>query len=109
MAFRVPTLDVSAVDLTVKLQKDATYEDICSAMKKASKGDMKGVLGYTEDSVVSSDFTGDSRSTIFDANAGIMLNSKFVKIVTWYDNEWGYSSRVVDLARHVAKFDGNLH
>ena len=109
MAFRVPTTDVSVVDLTVKLDKDATYEEICAKMKEASQGSLKGILGYTEDEVVSSDFTTDPRSSIFDAKAGIMLNSKFVKIVSWYDNEWGYSNRLVDLATYMATKDGNLH
>lgn len=109
MAFRVPTTDVSVVDLTVKLDKDATYEEICAKMKEASQGSLKGILGYTEDEVVSSDFTTDPRSSIFDAKAGIMLNSKFVKLVSWYDNEWGYSNRLVDLATYMATKDGNLH
>lgn len=109
MAFRVPTTDVSVVDLTVKLDKDATYEEICAKMKEASQGSLKGILGYTEDEVVSSDFTTDPRSSIFDAKAGIMLNSKFVKVVSWYDNEWGYSNRLVDLATYMASKDGNLH
>jgi len=98
MAFRVPTTDVSVVDLTVKLDKEATYEEICKKMKEASEGSLKGILGYTEDEVVSSDFIHDPRSSIFDAKAGIQLNSKFVKVVAWYDNEWGYSNRLVDLA-----------
>lgn len=109
MAFRVPTTDVSVVDLTVKLEKDATYEEICAKMKEASNGSLKGILGYTEDEVVSSDFIHDPRSSIFDAKAGIMLNSKFVKVVSWYDNEWGYSNRLVDLATYMAGKDGNLH
>ncbi len=108
MAFRVPTTDVSVVDLTVKLEKETTYEEICAKMKEASLGPMKGILGYTEDEVVSSDFTHDPRSSIFDAKAGIMLNSKFVKLVSWYDNEWGYSNRLLDLARYMATKDGNL-
>uniref|UniRef100_A0A6N2N1U9 glyceraldehyde-3-phosphate dehydrogenase (phosphorylating) n=1 Tax=Salix viminalis TaxID=40686 RepID=A0A6N2N1U9_SALVM len=103
MAFRVPTADVSVVDLTVRLEKKATYEDIKSAIKEESETNLKGILGYVEDDVVSSDFIGDSRSSIFDAKAGIALNDNFVKIVAWYDNEWGYSSRVIDLIAHMAK------
>ncbi|KAG7978947.1 hypothetical protein I3843_05G105800 [Carya illinoinensis] len=102
MAFRVPTVDVSVVDLTVRLQKKATYEEIKKAIKVASEGKLKGILGYTEDDVVSSDFVGDNRSSIFDAKAGIALNENFVKLVSWYDNEWGYSTRVVDLIVHIA-------
>ena len=102
MAFRVPTVDVSVVDLTVKLAKETTYDAIKAAVKKASEGSMKGVLGYTDDAVVSSDFLGDSHSSIFDAAAGIQLSPKFVKLVSWYDNEYGYSTRVVDLVEHVA-------
>lgn len=102
MAFRVPTVDVSVVDLTVKLEKSTTYEDICKAMKKASEGDMKGVLGYTEEDVVSSDFISDTRSSIFDAKAGIALSDKFYKVVSWYDNEMGYASRIIDLAEYMA-------
>ena len=97
MAFRVPTVDVSVVDLTVNLGKETSYEEICSIMKKASENELKGVLGYTDEAVVSTDFLGDSRTSIFDADAGIMLNNKFVKLVSWYDNEWGYSSKVVEL------------
>jgi len=108
MAFRVPTTDVSVVDLTVKLSKDATYAEICQKVKEASEGSMKGILGYTEDEVVSADFVHSPLSSIFDAKAGIALNSRFVKVVSWYDNEWGYSNRMVDLARHMAKVDGNL-
>ena len=103
MAFRVPTVDVSVVDLTVKLNKETTYDEIKKVVKAASEGKMKGVLGYTEDAVVSSDFLGDSNSSIFDAAAGIQLSPKFVKLVSWYDNEYGYSTRVVDLVEHVAK------
>ncbi|SCV04854.1 LANO_0G12992g1_1 [Lachancea nothofagi CBS 11611] len=103
MAFRVPTVDVSVVDLTVKLAKGTTYDEIKAVVKKASEGKMKGVLGYTDASVVSSDFLGDSHSSIFDASAGIQLSPKFVKLVSWYDNEYGYSTRVVDLVEHVAK------
>jgi len=105
MAFRVPTTDVSVVDLTCKLSKPAKYADIKAALKKASEGELKGILGYTEDEVVSSDFIGDSRSSIFDANAGISLNDNFVKLVSWYDNEWGYSNRCIDLIIHMAKVD----
>ncbi len=97
MSFRVPTLNVSVVDLTCTLAKSATYEEICAAMKEASEGELKGILGYTEDAVVSSDFIGDSRTSIFDAKAGIALTDKFVKLVSWYDNEWGYSNKVLDL------------
>ena len=106
MAFRVPTLDVSVVDLTVNLEKPATYEQICAEMKKASEGQLKGILGYTEDEVVSSDFLGDSRTSIFDAKAGIQLTESFVKVVSWYDNEWGYSNKVLDLVAHMAKVNG---
>ncbi len=103
MAFRVPTMDVSVVDLTVKLEKPATYAEICAAMKAASEsGPMKGVIGYTEDLVVSQDFIGDTRTSIFDANAGIALNDNFVKVVSWYDNEMGYSTKIVDLIEYAA-------
>jgi len=102
MSFRVPTPDVSVVDLTVRLEKSATYDEIKAAIKAESEGNLKGILGYTEDAVVSTDFIGDSRSSIFDASAGIALSDKFVKLVAWYDNEWGYSSRVVDLIVHMA-------
>ncbi|KAK6280432.1 PREDICTED: glyceraldehyde-3-phosphate dehydrogenase 2, cytosolic [Theobroma cacao] len=102
MAFRVPTVDVSVVDLTVRLEKPASYEDIKSAVKVASETYMKGILGYVDEDLVSSDFVGDRRSSIFDAKAGIALNEKFAKLVAWYDNEWGYSSRVVDLIRYMA-------
>jgi glyceraldehyde 3-phosphate dehydrogenase len=108
MAFRVPTVDVSCVDLTVTLGKDATYAEICAKMKEASEGSMKGFLGYTEDDVVSSDFIHSSLSSVFDAKAGIALNSKFVKVIAWYDNEYGYASRMVDLAHYMATVDGNL-
>ena len=101
MAFRVPTLNVSVVDLTCRLEKAVDYEAIKSAMKKASETDLKGVLGYTEDEVVSSDFIGDSRTSIFDAKAGIMLNANFVKVVAWYDNEWGYSCKLLDMIAHM--------
>jgi glyceraldehyde 3-phosphate dehydrogenase len=103
MAFRVPTSDVSVVDLTCELNKEATYEQICAAMKAASEGPMKGVLGYTEDKVVSTDFRGESCTSVFDAEAGIALDGTFVKIVSWYDNEWGYSSKVVEMARVISK------
>ena len=106
MSFRVPTLDVSVVDLTINLKKAASYEEICAAMKKASEGELKGILGYTEDDVVSSDFLGDSRTSIFDAKAGIQLTPTFVKVVSWYDNEWGYSNKVLDLVAHMAKVNG---
>lgn len=102
MSMRVPTLDVSVVDLTVNLAKPATYEAICKAMKEASEGELKGVLGYTEDAVVSSDFLGDKRTSIFDAKAGIALTDTFVKVVSWYDNEIGYSNKVLDLIAHMA-------
>ncbi|GMG33494.1 unnamed protein product [Ambrosiozyma monospora] len=102
MALRVPTVDVSVVDLTVNLKKATTYEEICATVKEASEGEMKGVLGYTEDAVVSSDFTTDVRSSIFDAKAGILLTPTFVKLISWYDNEYGYSARVVDLLEYVA-------
>ncbi len=105
MAFRVPTIDVSVVDLTCRLEKPATYEEIKAAMKKASENELKGILGYTEDAVVSSDFIGDPRTSIFDADAGISLNDHFVKVVAWYDNEWGYSNKVVDLVCHIASVD----
>jgi len=101
MAFRVPTPDVSVVDLTVRLGKEATYAEICAKLKEASEGSMKGILGYTEDMVVSTDFLGDQRSSIFDAKAGIQLSGTFVKLVSWYDNEFGYSNRVIDLINHM--------
>ncbi|MBR0104321.1 MAG: type I glyceraldehyde-3-phosphate dehydrogenase [Firmicutes bacterium] len=105
MSFRVPTIDVSVVDLTCRLAKPATYEEIKQAMKEASEGELKGILGYTEDDVVSSDFLGDPRTSIFDAKAGIALTDNFVKLVSWYDNEWGYSNKVVDLISYMAKVD----
>jgi len=105
MAFRVPTADVSVVDLTAKLSKPTTYDEIKAAMKKAADGEMKGIVGYTEDAVVSSDFIGDARTSIFDAEAGIMLSPQFVKLVAWYDNEWGYSNKVVDLVTYMASVD----
>ena len=103
MSFRVPTLNVSVVDLTVRLSKPTTYEEIVKVIKEASDTDMKGILGWTDDAVVSSDFIGDSRTSIFDVNAGIMISPTFVKLVSWYDNEWGYSNKTVDLACHIAK------
>ena len=102
MAFRVPTPDVSVVDLTCRLEKGASYEDICAAMKEASEGELKGILGYTEDAVVSNDFIGEKCTSVFDAEAGISLNDNFVKLVSWYDNEIGYSNKVVDLIAHIA-------
>ncbi|XOV77506.1 MAG: type I glyceraldehyde-3-phosphate dehydrogenase [Aestuariibacter sp.] len=102
MAFRVPTPDVSVVDLTVNLAKAASYEEICAAIKSASENELAGILGYTEDAVVSNDFVGDTRTSIFDAGAGIALTDKFVKLVSWYDNEIGYSNKVLDLAKHIA-------
>ena len=109
MAFRVPTADVSVVDLTVKLTKEAAYEDVVGKLTEAANGPMKGILAVTDHEVVSQDFATDSHSSIFDVNAGIALNKKFMKLVSWYDNEWGYSNRMVDLAAHMAKTDGNLH
>jgi len=101
MAFRVPTPDVSVVDLTVRLEKATTYDDICAKMKEVAEGSMKGYLGYTDEQVVSNDFIGDDRSSIFDAKAGIALNSNFFKLISWYDNEYGYSNRVIDLIKHM--------
>ncbi|MDC8830868.1 type I glyceraldehyde-3-phosphate dehydrogenase [Alteromonas gilva] len=103
MAFRVPTPNVSVVDLTVNLATATSYEAICEAMKTASEGELKGILGYTEDAVVSNDFVGDARTSIFDATAGIALTDKFVKVVSWYDNEWGYSNKVLELVAHISK------
>jgi len=103
MAFRVPTSDVSVVDLTVELLKEASYDDICKAMKAASVGSMKGVLGYTEDKVVSTDFRGEAMTSVFDADAGIALDKTFVKVVSWYDNEWGYSNKVLEMVRVVSR------
>ncbi len=103
MSFRVPVADVSVVDLTVRLKKGASYEEIKKAMKTASEGELKGILGYTEDDVVSEDFKGDARTSIFDAKAGIALNDNFVKVVSWYDNEWGYSNKLIDLVQELAK------
>ncbi len=106
MSLRVPTLNVSVVDLTVRLEKETSYENICKVMKEASEGSLKGILGYTDESVVSSDFIGDARTSIFDVNAGIQLSPTFVKVVAWYDNEWGYSNKVVELVEHMAKVNG---
>lgn len=108
MAFRVPTPDVSVVDLTFKTEKATSYKEICAAIKQASEGELAGILGYTEDAVVSTDFQGDTRSSIFDAGAGIELNANFFKVVAWYDNEWGYSMRVIDLMLSMAKKEGLL-
>ena len=105
MSLRVPTLDVSVVDLTCTLAKDATYDEICAAMKAASEGELKGILGYTEDAVVSSDFLGDPRTSIFDAKAGIQLSPRFVKVVSWYDNECGYSNKVLELIEYTSKIN----
>lgn len=102
MAFRVPTSDVSVVDLTVELEKDASYEDICNAMKEASAGSMKGILGYTDQKVVSTDFRGETCTSVFDAEAGIQLDKNFVKVVSWYDNEWGYSCKLLEMVRVIA-------
>ena len=103
MSVRVPTSDVSFVDLTVELEKEASYEEICKAMKAASEGELKGVLGYTDEAVVSTDFRGDARTSIFDVKAGIQLDPTFVKVCSWYDNEWGYSNKVLEMARVIAK------
>ncbi len=105
MSFRVPTIDVSVVDLTARLKKPATYEEIKAAMKKASEGELKGILGYTEDDVVSSDFLGEECTSVFDAKAGIALTDNFVKLIAWYDNEWGYSNKIVDLIKYMASVD----
>jgi len=105
MAFRVPTPDVSVVDLTVRIEKEASYEDICAKIKEASEGSMKGILGYTDEALVSTDFVGDDRSSIFDAKAGIQLSKTFVKLVSWYDNEMGYSNRVIDLITYMQSQD----
>ena len=109
MSMRVPTLDVSVVDLTVNLEKPASYDEICEAMKKASEGELKGILGYTDEAVVSSDFLGDPRTSIFDAKAGIALTDTFVKVVSWYDNEVGYSNKVLDLIEHMYSVDHAAH
>jgi len=106
MSLRVPTPDVSVVDLTVRLARDTTYEEIKNAVKEASETNLNGILGYVDEDVVSSDFLGDKRSSIFDAKAGIALNSRFIKLIAWYDNEFGYSNRVLDLAAYMAKQDG---
>ena len=106
MSMRVPTLNVSVVDLTVRLAKETSYAEICAAMKEASEGELKGILGYTSDDVVSSDFIGDARTSIFDEKAGIQLSPTFVKVISWYDNEWGYSNKVLDLVAHMAKVNG---
>ena len=102
MSFRVPTMDVSVVDLTVRLKKSATYDEVCKVMKDASEGELKGILGYTEDLVVSQDFVGETRTSVFDANAGIALTDNFVKVVSWYDNEYGYSTKIIDLLEYSA-------
>ena len=106
MSMRVPTLNVSVVDLTVRLAKETSYEEICKAMKEASEGELKGILGYTNEDVVSSDFIGDARTSIFDVKAGIQLSPTFVKVISWYDNEWGYSNKVLDLIAYMAKVNG---
>jgi glyceraldehyde 3-phosphate dehydrogenase len=105
LAFRVPTLDVSVVDLVCRLEKEASYDEIKEAVKEAAAGSLKGIIGYTEDKVVSTDFIGSEFSSIFDAEAGIALNKNFVKLIAWYDNEWGYSRRVCDLLAYAAKVD----
>jgi len=107
MSMRVPTQNVSVVDLTVRIEKGASYDDIKATIKAAAEGDLKGILAYTEDDIVSSDMNGNTNSSIFDAKAGISLNDNFVKLVSWYDNEWGYSRRVLDLLAYIAKVDGN--
>ena len=106
MSFRVPTVNVSAVDLTVRLEKETTYEEICKVMKEASEGPLTGILGYTDEAVVSSDFIGYARTSVFNVDAGIQLSPTFVKVVSWYDNEWGYSNKVVELVEHMAKVNG---
>ncbi|WP_352421577.1 type I glyceraldehyde-3-phosphate dehydrogenase [Proteiniphilum sp.] len=106
MSMRVPTLNVSVVDLTARLAKETSYAEICAAMKEASEGELKGILGYTNEDVVSSDFIGDARTSIFDEKAGIQLSPTFVKVISWYDNEWGYSNKVLDLIAHMAKVNG---
>merc|ERR1712130_786355 len=108
MAFRVPTIDVSVVDLTCKLSKETTYEEICAAIKAKAEGDMKPFLGFSDEPLVSTDYEGQTISSVFDADAGIMLNEKFVKLIAWYDNEWGYSCRVVDLMKHCAAVDAKV-
>lgn len=106
MSMRVPTLNVSVVDLTVRLAKETSYAEICAAMKEASEGELKGILGYTNEDMVSSDFIGDARTSIFDEKAGIQLSPTFVKVISWYDNEWGYSNKVLELVAHMAKVNG---
>lgn len=106
MSFRVPTINVSVVDLTVKLNKGVSYKDLCQTVKQAAEGELKGILGYSDEDVVSGDFNHDARSSIFDAKAGIGLNDNFHKVVTWYDNEWGYSNRILDFAAHIHKVSG---
>jgi glyceraldehyde 3-phosphate dehydrogenase len=108
MAFRVPTPDVSVVDLTFRTEQPTSYSEICKAMKATSEGELQGILGYTDEPIVSSDFRADSRSSIFDAEAGMELNPNFFKVVSWYDNEWGYSMRVIDLMLFMASKDGIL-
>ena len=103
MAFRVPTPNVSVVDLTVNLATPTSYDAICAAMKEASEGELKGIMSYTEDAVVSNDFIGNANTSIFDATAGIALTDTFVKVISWYDNEWGYSNKVLDLVAHISK------
>ena len=105
MSFRVPTIDVSVVDLTVNLERPASYEEICKAVKEASEGELKGILGYTDELLVSSDFIHDPRTSIFDEKAGIALTDTFVKLVAWYDNEWGYSNKLLDLAAYMHSVD----
>jgi len=102
MSFRVPTMDVSVVDLTVNLGKSTTYEEVCKVMKEASENELKGILGYTEELVVSQDFVGETCTSVFDANAGIALTDKFIKVVSWYDNEYGYSTKIIDLVEYSA-------
>ena len=106
MSFRVPTINVSVVDFTFKTEKECSYDDISNAIKRASEGDLKGVLGFTEDEIVSQDILHDPHSSVFDKGAGISLNKNFHKVVSWYDNEWGYSNRMVDLAKHIHKVSG---
>lgn len=106
MSFRVPTINVSVVDFTLKTQKEATYDDICQAIHQASQGELKGVLGFSEDEIVSSDVLHDPHSSIFDKHAGLSLNKNFHKVVSWYDNEWGYSNRMLDLAQYIQKVSG---
>lgn len=106
MSFRVPTINVSVVDFTFRSEKECSYSDISAAVKKAAEGEMKGIMGYTEEEIVSSDICHDSHSSVFDEHAGISLNKNFHKVVSWYDNEWGYSNRMLDLAKHVHKVSG---